>query len=307
MTRKLMCAVAIAALVASCSKDSTTAPQPKDPNTSAKVSVDRFSDGFANLFRRSGNAALPAANAAVNFDAAPFITRGLGPTGQSVWYYNFDVLSTVPDEIYVFFKAGATSPIAGQLNIINTIPGDQGYNDFWRVVKVIVPDNYVANTITSEDGINSAGYTKEQTTIVVNCPVVPEGSTANLRMNGAATGLTRGWYKDKVVSYFEFGEKALNTTATGMVPLSPIYVTFSINPNLPNGGPGSGFRTEPGTDKTHNVVATIPSDAAYSPLWTVKVYDNANFNSVTNLTTAVAATILNPAAATVNCPVVRVQ
>ena len=29
------------------------------------------------------------------------------------------------------------------------------------------------------------------------------------------------------------------------MPLSPIYVTFNLNPGAPNGGPGSGFKTEP--------------------------------------------------------------
>ena len=36
-------------------------------------------------------AILPAANAPVNFDQGPFITKGFTPTGQSVEYYNFDV------------------------------------------------------------------------------------------------------------------------------------------------------------------------------------------------------------------------
>jgi len=110
-----------------------------NPDTSSLASVDRFSDSFAHLFARSKNATLPAANAPIDFDNAPFITKGLGPSGKQVTYYNFDVLSTTPDPIYVLFRAGEAAPVAGQLNIIDTIPGDAGYNDFWNVIKVTVP------------------------------------------------------------------------------------------------------------------------------------------------------------------------
>ena len=30
---------------------------------------------------------------------------------------------------------------------MGVIPGDPGYNDFWLVHKVIVPEDYVANTV----------------------------------------------------------------------------------------------------------------------------------------------------------------
>jgi len=88
------------------------------------------------------------------------------------------------------------------------------------------------------------------------------------------------------------------------VPVAPIYVTFTINPNQPNGGPGSGFKTEQGSAQTHNVISVLPSDAGYSPLWAVAVYDNNNFGSVKDLATAMAAPLLVPNAGNVNCPVV---
>jgi hypothetical protein len=91
------------------------------------------------------------------------------------------------------------------------------------------------------------------------------------------------------------------------VPISPIYVAFAVNPNLPGGGPGSGFRVEPGTPQTHNVVATTPSDAGYSPLWSVNVYDNASFAAVSDLASAMAAPQLGAGVANVNCPVVEVK
>jgi len=62
--------------------------------------------------------------------------------------------------------------------------------------------------------------------------------------------------------------------------------------------------TEPGSDQMHNVLATIPEDEDYSPLWIINVYDNADFDSVKDLETAETANIIVEAVMNVNCPVV---
>jgi hypothetical protein len=295
--------VLISSIFVSCLKDTDTdAMQGKDINAAAKVSVDRFSASAAHLMVRTATNGMPAANAAINMDNQPFITTGLDRTGAVVMYYNFDVQSTTPDDIYVFFKNGATTPLPGQNNIIPTIPGDAGYNDFWVVNKVMVPDSYVANSFTSESEVLASGYTITKTTTIVNCPVVPFGSTASKSfVMGTASALTLGWYKGQAVAYFNFGEKALTATASGMVPISPIYVMFNDNA----AGPASGFKTEmTNQSQTHNVLATVPADAAYSPLWSVQVLDNVHFLNVSNLATATSFTSM-PAGATVNCPIVK--
>jgi hypothetical protein len=136
---------------------------------------------------------------------------------------------------------------------------------------------------------------------------LPDGSTAIERVGGGSAELIEGWYKGDVVSYFSFEEKALATDAANPeVPLSPIYVTFNINPGETGGGPPSGFMVEAGTEQTHNVVATLPADTDYSPLWLVNAYDNLEFDSVSDLASAESATILGAGIATVNCPVVSV-
>jgi hypothetical protein len=276
-----------------------------DPATATVASIDRFSAEAGHLQVRSASNGLPAANAAVNFDQGPFITQGFGPTGQIVKYYNFDVQPIAPAPIYALFEAGSTSPVAGQLNVIDTIPGAAGYNDFWQVMMVTVPKGYVANTIASLSEIRAAGYTITPTNMLVNCPVVPAGSTASLRLGGESAGLTQGWYRDQVVNYFNFSEAPLTITGGG-VPTAPIYVTFNINPDKPNGGPPSGFQTEMGSMQSHNVVASVPGQAGYSPLWMVDIYDDADFGSVMNLTTATAAKLVAPGPL-VNCPIVSVQ
>ena len=212
-----------------------------------------------------------------------------------------------PAPIYVLFREGESAPVEGQLNIIDVIPGDAGYNDFWQVYKVTVPSNYEANSVTSFADVNEQGYPIEATDMLVNCPVVPKGSTASKRYTSSEeTGLIRGWYQGQVVYYFTFQEKMLSTTSAQQVPVSPIYVTFNINPGNEGGGPPSGFVTEMGSVQTHNVPATIPTDADYSPLWIVNIFDNADFDNVMDLTSAKAANILAEGAAIVNCPIVSV-
>lgn len=273
-------------------------------NTAEKVTVDRFSATAGHLMIRNATNGLPAANAPINFDQGePFITKGKGPDGQNVEYYNFDVQPVDPAPIYVLFKEGASTPVPGQLNIIDVLPGETGYNDFWLVHKVTVPSNYQANEVASLSEIQARGYSMEATTTIVNCPVVPEGSIASKRISGGSAGLFSGWYKEKIVSYFTFEEKAL-VASSGKVPTSPIYVCFNINPSEQGGGPASGFVTEPGTTQTHNVVATVPTSASYSPLWFVNAYDNADFENVNNLATAQAASSAGTGLATVNCPIV---
>ncbi len=85
-------------------------------------------------------------------------------------------------------------------------------------------------------------------------------------------------------------------------PVSPIFVTFNVNPDQPNGGPASGFVTESGTSQTHNVLGSLPGDGAYSPLWSVSVYDNADFAQVADLSTIANAHVLARDVMTVNCP-----
>jgi len=97
------------------------------------------------------------------------------------------------------------------------------------------------------------------------------------------------------------------TDENDMVPLSPIYVTFNINPDQEGGGPGSGFVTESQSGRTHNVVATLPMDEGYSPLWRVNVYDNEDFWFVLDLASAQSANILATGVADVNCPIIELD
>ncbi|MFB6354549.1 MAG: hypothetical protein ABEJ92_10750 [Halobacteriales archaeon] len=274
-----------------------------DPADAPRASIDRFSEAAGTLMVRSAENGLPGPDEPIDFDRAPFLTRGLGPDGGHVSYYNFDVRPTAPAPIYAFFREGEDTPVEGQLNVIDVVPGDEGYNDFWQVHKVTVPADYEANTVTSASQLMAGDYAVTATNVLKNCPVVPAGSTASMRYGDGEAGLVNGWYDGQVVSYFLFEEAPLTVT-DGRVPVSPIYVTFNTNPGEAGGGPASGFAAEAMGGRTHNVVATLPGDDGYSPLWLVNVYDNADFEAVSDLESARAAGRLASGTATVNCPVV---
>ncbi|MEO8415190.1 MAG: hypothetical protein ABI472_16140 [Ginsengibacter sp.] len=299
--KKLVPVLVLALFFTACKKGQEP-PKSKDINKAPHAFVDRFSSTAGHLFVRAGDNGLPGANKPIDMDMVPFITNGLTASGMHTTYYNFDVQSMHPDDIYVFFKkSNPTVEITEQHHVIPSLPGEGDYSDFWRVNKVLVPDYYVPNTLTSEAEIKASGLQIEKTNIIVNCPVVPFGSTASLKFGGGSQQLVICWYNDKAAAYFNFDEAPLTADAMGDVPLADIFVQFNDNA----AGPSSGFKAEPATTQTHNVIDSSPGDADYSPLWQVHVIDNADFWSVKDLMTAMNATILNPNAALVNCPVVK--
>jgi len=274
-----------------------------DPNLAAVASVDRFSKDAAHLQLRTASNGIPGPNEPVDFDTGPFTTQGLSPQGKPVRYYNFDVQGTTPATVYILYRAGASAPLAGQLPIIDELPGEKGYNDFRQVTKVIVPDSYEANSLVDAAQLKAAGFPMEKTDAIRNMPVVPDGSIARHRLHGGDANLQRAWVHGKVARFFAFNETALLAANGEDVPISPISVFFNINPDQPGGGPASGFRREPGSAQTHNVVATLPGNPSYSPLWVVSVFDTADWPAVHDLDSATSARILAASVATVNCPI----
>ena len=121
------------------------AMKPLDPDQAPIAAVDRFSDKAATIYMRTSDdrlpGHLPGPNEPIDFDTGPFITQGLSPrTGKPVRYYNFDIQSTTPAPVYVLYREGEDKPVVGQLDIIDTLPGEKGYNDFRQVWKVSVAE-----------------------------------------------------------------------------------------------------------------------------------------------------------------------
>jgi hypothetical protein len=266
--------------------------------------VDRFSDAAGTLLKRSADTRLPGPNEPIDFDTPSLSILGLTPTGEPSLYYHLDVQSTTPAPVYVLYREGEDKPVADQLDILDTLPGEKGYNDFHQLWKIWVPNDYVANTITDAATLLQTGYKTEKTDKLLNMAVVPDKSRARIRFNGGSPELQRAWYQGQVAKFFLFDEAPLSVSGD-KVPLSPIYDGFTINPGEPNGG--TQFCTDPGSIQTHNVVGTVPGDKAYSPLWLRVVYDSAACASVHNLDTALKAKVIPAEVLTINCPIVSIK
>lgn len=220
--------------------------------------------------------------------------------GRETFYYDFGAntsstaggATVVTAPIYVLARAaeagGDPQPVEGQANIIDVLPGQEGYSDLWQVMLVEVPDDYEANTLRSAEAVLDAGYPITPTDQFVNCPVVPAGST--LSEGGAP--LVQGWYRDQEVFYFDFGANPPTTA-----PIFALITGMDAQGN-PEFVEGQG-----------NIIDVLPGDPGYSDFWYV--------NLVTVPEDYVAGTIrsaqevadsgfaIQPAGLTVNCPVLR--
>jgi hypothetical protein len=209
-----------------------------------------------------------------------------------VQYWDFGQNPNIAIPILVFFQAdNPDTMVDGQNNIIDSIPGQPGYSDFWRVHKILAPSDYTPNSIKSFEDAMDSGYTIEITDIVVNCPVVNPDTT----LEGSNQGLVQGWYRDREVFYFDFG---IRSPADGSVVLrAPIWVFF----------------LEDGTqvDGQQNVIDLLPDEEGYSDLWHVhKVIVDSSYVANTYKSAADIMTAVGSGDATVeettifvNCPV----
>jgi hypothetical protein len=218
--------------------------------------------------------------------------------GRETLYYDFgantssteDGSAVIAAPIYALFTSadGELTPVEGQHNVIDVLPGQEGYSDLWQVFQVVVPDDYEADTVRSLAAIQEAGYEMTETDIYVNCPVVPAGST--LTEGGAP--LVQGWYQDQEVFYFDFGANPPIT--------APIFAFIT------------GFDAEENpqfVEGQHNVVDVIPGDPTYSAFWQVnlvQVPDDYEANTIRTAQEVMDSgfEIVEPGL-TVNCPILR--
>jgi len=118
--------------------------------------------------------------------------------GKAVYYFDFGANPDIAAPIYALITGmdaqGNPQFVQGQKNIIDVVPGDDGYSAFWRVNLVTVPQDYVADTLRSAADVVDSEYTMNETDILVNCPVVSvagESVTINLSARNVAFDKSR--------------------------------------------------------------------------------------------------------------------
>ncbi len=199
---------------------SLAAPPPSRPSSSEPdfglsaplAAVDRFGDGAATRLRRSALPNLPGPNQPIDFDHAPFVRSVQLANGTTRTCYDLDLRPARPMRAYFFYDSQG-GYVLTQFPIIDALPGDSDYNDVWEAWKVTVPDTYrrdnsVRDLATLQKLLAdpASGYTAATSGILVNAPVVPEGSTAAHRADGkdGAAVLRYAWYRGTRAPYLYF-------------------------------------------------------------------------------------------------------
>ena len=181
--------------------------------------------------------------------------------GEDVVYYDFAMNSPLDAAtsavgiapIYAFANGigadGSPNFVDGQHNVIDLLPGDEGYSDLWQVHLVLVDDNYEAGTITSKAGIDATRYQQQVTNLLVNCPVVGAGSALE-----TGKELVNGYYRERDVFYPDFGGNVAVA-----IPIWAFVTGFDEdgNPQFVEG--------------QRNIIDAVPADEGYSAFWRVNL------------------------------------
>lgn len=220
--------------------------------------------------------------------------------GEDVTYYDFGmnsltngaVVTPAPILAFIYGMDADGNPqfVEGQHNIIDVVPGDEGYSDLWAVNFVVVPEDYEPDSITSRADLDemgtSMGYEIITPGVLVNCPVVPPGSTLE-----SGEELTQGWYQGARVYYPDFG---MNPAVAIPIWVFVAGMDASGNPMFVEG--------------QRNIIDAIPGDEGYSDFWHVRmvmVDDAYEANSITSADAVGDAGFeVVQAPMVVNCPVV---
>jgi len=161
--------------------------------------------------------------------------------GQAVRYFDFGPIKLAKgNDVEPIWTV--TNGVAGQRNIIDTVPGKKDYSPLWAVEKVTFADGVAPRPLRSRADVLAAqkagDVTIEKTTTVVNCPVVGFGQKHVL-----------GFEKGRTIAYLDLGPVKLKPGNK----VAPIWAV-----------------TNPAA-RQHNIVNTVPGDRDYTPLWLVNM------------------------------------
>src|SRR6266702_4680546 len=130
--------------------------------------------------------------------------------GKIVRYYSFGPIK---------LRAGnklapiwtVTNGVAGQHNIIDTVPGEKGYTPLWQVTKVTWAAGKTPRLLKSADAVKKAAAAGEvtiaRTSTVVNCPVLGFGQKKVAGFSGG-----------HVIHYYDLGPVKV-AAGNAVVPL----------------------------------------------------------------------------------------
>jgi hypothetical protein len=117
--------------------------------------------------------------------------------GRKIRYFDFGPIKLKPGNRLAPIWT-VTNGVAGQSNIVDTVPGMADYSPLWQVSEVTWKDDVTARLLTSaaavEDAEQGGDVTIRKTATVVNCPVLGFGQK---RIAGFSAG--------RVIHYYDLG------------------------------------------------------------------------------------------------------
>src|SRR6266850_2025572 len=235
------------------------------------LEVDRFSDAAGTLLRRSIDPHLPGPNEPIDLDAAPFSLSVEAPDGRLRICYNLDLRPASPGRYYVFYDERGNYLLT-QFPVVDVAPGDPGYTDIWDIWKVIVPagfreDNGVRDRATIERLLAdpASGYSAVRTRVLLNGPIVPEGSRARMKADrrGGDASIRYAWYRGRRAPYLYF-EGSLRAEGE----IAPVAIMTLTRSSDRSGLRVQMMRSETGASPPARV-SVVPGASGYSPLWQV--------------------------------------
>ena len=185
--------------------------------------------------------------------------------GKTVRFWDFGESSNQPSLLFRLVDA-KRQPIAGQLDIVDSLPGDPEYSAFREIVEVTVFAGYKANQFRSMAEAIQAGLPQHRTKKFLNCP--------NLRKNAKVEGRTssefvRQWFRGSRASCLPF-ERGIPLDEQGLVPRNFQYQLFLPNQTqpIPEQDIFSHSRTKnthpPGYSSLH-ILLWVEVPASFSP------------------------------------------
>lgn len=232
---------------------------------------------------------IPVHGGFVDGTAVELYRMGTFVPAESGWFPSYDEFPGMPvGRMFVRVNsAGELRVDQEQRPIIDSLPQQAGYSDFFELVAVTFPDDYSANEIKSRATLLRAGHPLQYSGRIVNCPVV--GPDAKLEPpTGTPVGETRLvklWYRNQTVHcmLMDGGAHLLGDKGA---PLFKAYGTPTVGEEKEFRVAASevyalSTRAFSGADRVSNIPVPnndifrhLPGSSSYSPLtqiWDVTV------------------------------------
>ena len=147
--------------------------------------------------------------------------------GGTSWFPSYTKFPGMPvNDMYVMADASGSIALKadGQYPIIDTLPSQARYTDFFELVAFRPDGDYKANDIKSKETLIKAEFQRSRTGGIVVCPVV--GSSATLAtptgtpLFGLKTAPIKVWYRKKLTHCFllEGGKYLMSDGAPPVTP-----------------------------------------------------------------------------------------